>query len=137
MIIAGPGGLSSAKPYPWAILICRRTLPFVFPNVCLILEFYSQPLRGEGFDRIYLIVYILRMIKEAKIFMNGQSQAVRLPKEFRFDTKSVYINRIGDVVMLIPSDNPWKGMIEACHEFTDDFMAEREQPVVQERNWPE
>ena len=41
-------------------------------------------------------------MKTAKIFQNGQSQAVRLPKEFRFDDKEVFIKKIGHVVCLIP-----------------------------------
>lgn len=77
------------------------------------------------------------MIKEAKLFQNGQSQAVRLPKEFRFDGKAVYINKVGNYVILIPKDDPWRGMIEACEQFTDDFMNERERLEPEERDWPE
>ena len=73
------------------------------------------------------------MIKEAKIFKNGQSQAVRLPKEFRFKDKSVYINRLGGCVILIPKDNPWKTMFDACSKFSDDFMSDRDQGEEQER----
>jgi len=67
--------------------------------------------------------------------MNGQSQAVRLPKEFRFDSEAVYVNRIGNAVTLLPIEDPWQNMIEACGQFTDDFMSEREQPDIQERDW--
>lgn len=75
------------------------------------------------------------MIKEAKLFKNGQSQAVRLPKEFRFEGSAVYINKIGDHVVLTPQDAPWKGMIDACQQFTDDFLSDREQPKLEERQW--
>jgi antitoxin VapB len=44
----------------------------------------------------------------AKLFMNGRSQAVRLPKEFRFDGDEVFIKKVGDVVILIPYHAPWK-----------------------------
>ncbi len=73
------------------------------------------------------------MIKEAKIFKNGQSQAVRLPKEYRSSTKTVYINKIGGCVMLIPKKKPWKPLIDACSKFSDDFMDARDQGVEQKR----
>ena len=77
------------------------------------------------------------MVKEAKIFKNGQSQAVRLPKEFRFDGKAVYINKTSNYLILIPQDDPWRGMIEACDKFTQDFMTDREDLALDERDWPE
>ena len=75
------------------------------------------------------------MIKEAKVFMNGQSQAIRLPKEYRFDSNTVYINKIGNSVVIMPVDDPWRNMVEACGEFTDDFMESRDQPDPQDRDW--
>ena len=75
------------------------------------------------------------MIKEAKLFQNGQSQAVRLPKEFRFEGKFVYANKVGDSVVLSPESNPWSGMIRACEQFSDDFMAEQEILPPEERDW--
>jgi antitoxin VapB len=66
-------------------------------------------------------------MKEAKLFSNGQSQAVRLPKEFRFRGKSVFIRRLGDLVLLIPRNKPWSSLLDACHKFTPDFMLTREQ----------
>ncbi len=73
------------------------------------------------------------MIKEAKIFKNGQSQAVRLPKECRFQAKSVYVNRLGECVILIPKKDPWNSLINACSKFSDDFMNSREQGEEQQR----
>ena len=72
-------------------------------------------------------------MKEAKLFSNGQSQAVRLPKEFRFQGKSVYIKRSGAYVILIPKENPWQAMFEACGKFTSDFMAQRDQGDQEDR----
>ena len=69
----------------------------------------------------------------AKIFENGRSQAVRLPKEFRFDSTEVVISKIGDIVMLIPMDNKWKSFVQAIDMFSDDFMAEGRDDSVQER----
>lgn len=71
----------------------------------------------------------------AKIFKNGQSQAVRLPKEFRFEGQEVYIKKAGRVVLLIPKDDPWKEMLDSLDTFSDDFMAERKQPEIQERDF--
>lgn len=59
----------------------------------------------------------------AKIFENGRSQAVRLPKEFRFDDSEVTITRIGDIVLLIPKRNKWNSFINAVNMFSDDYMS--------------
>jgi antitoxin VapB len=72
-------------------------------------------------------------MKTAKLFKNGQSQAVRLPKEFRFDGDSVYIQRVGNCVMLVPHESPWESMFEATSEFSEDFMETRNQGLTQER----
>lgn len=72
-------------------------------------------------------------MKEAKLFLNGNSQAVRLPKEYRFEGDSVYINKVGRTVMLLPKDDPWEAARQALEEFTPDFMAEREQGNFEER----
>jgi antitoxin VapB len=69
----------------------------------------------------------------AKIFKNGMSQAVRLPKECRFDEKEVYVRKIGSVVLLIPKHDLWKSAWESLSMFTEDFMEERNQPIVQKR----
>jgi len=72
-------------------------------------------------------------MKTAKLFKNGQSQAVRLPKEFRFDGESVYIHHVGSYVVLVPRHDPWRSMFEATRLFTDDFMAKRDQGSQPER----
>jgi antitoxin VapB len=64
----------------------------------------------------------------AKLFMNGQSQAVRLPKEFRFKGDEVYIKRSGDAVVLLPEKNSWHTLVSSVKQFTPEFMAERNQP---------
>lgn len=70
----------------------------------------------------------------AKIFENGRSQAVRLPKEYRFNSDEVIINRVGEVVMLMPKTNKWNAFMQAIDMFTDDFMEDgREPQFVQER----
>ena len=67
-------------------------------------------------------------MQTAKIFTNGRSQAVRLPKEFRFSGDDVYINKIGKIVVLIPKDDPWSVLANSLDQFSDDFMEDRNQP---------
>jgi antitoxin VapB len=69
----------------------------------------------------------------AKIFQNGQSQAIRLPKEYRFRGTKVYLKRMGNAVVLIPEYDSWLPLIESLSMFSDDFMAERNQPPTQPR----
>jgi len=72
-------------------------------------------------------------MKTAKLFQNGQSQAVRLPKEFRFEGDEVIIKRSGNAVVLIPSNHPWDVLVDSLNKFSDDFMTTREQPEQQSR----
>ena len=69
----------------------------------------------------------------AKLFANGRSQAVRLPKEFRFKGDEVGIKRLGEVVVLYPLDARWSLLLESLNEFSDDFMADRDQPPATEK----
>ena len=73
-------------------------------------------------------------MKTAKLFQNGQSQAVRLPKEFRLPGESVYIKKQGNAVVLIPRINSWDSLWESLDKFSDDYMVDREQPEQQERD---
>ena len=70
----------------------------------------------------------------AKLFENGRSQALRLPKECRFSGDEVAINKVGDIVILMPKENPWVGFLNSMSLFSDDFMSKgREQHGEQER----
>ena len=70
----------------------------------------------------------------AKLFENGRSQAVRLPKEYRFNGDEVAIIKVGDIVILMPKENKWSAFLNSLELFSDDFMSDgREQPTVQER----
>ena len=70
----------------------------------------------------------------AKIFQNGNSQAVRLPKEFQFDTSEVQILRRGDEVILKKSPQNLARVFELLTGLSDDFMEKRrQQPAIQER----
>ncbi len=74
----------------------------------------------------------------ARVFQSGNSQAVRLPKEFRLDVDRVEITQEGDAIILRPyveDADPWASVKAAiARGFSDDFLAEgREQPEMQER----
>jgi len=72
-------------------------------------------------------------MKTAKLFKNGQSQAVRLPRDFRFDDDYVFIKKEGKVVMLIPAKGLWQSLFNSLDKFSDDFLTERKQPLTQKR----
>ena len=70
----------------------------------------------------------------AKIFENGRSQAVRLPKKFRFDTDEVVVQQLGDAVLLVPRDSVWNTFMDGLNGFTEDFFADgRDQGIQKER----
>ncbi len=68
------------------------------------------------------------MAAVAKVFMNGASQAVRLPREFRFDVDEVGIKRIGSAVLLFPRNAAWDLMRQSLGKMDEDFMVQRNQP---------
>ena len=69
----------------------------------------------------------------AKLFQNGQSQAVRLPKKYRFAGDKVLIKRVGNAVVLLPEQDSWNTLFDSLEQFSADFMDERSQPETQER----
>jgi antitoxin VapB len=68
----------------------------------------------------------------AKLFQNGQSQAVRLPKNYRLPGREVYVKKVGNAVMLLPLEYPWENLFQSLDEFTDDFLEQRNQPLQQQ-----
>ena len=73
-------------------------------------------------------------MKTAKVFKSGNSQAVRIPKEFHLEGEEVEIRRKGESLILRPKKQSWAALIDSLKKFTDDFMAEgRRQPTVQHR----
>ena len=67
------------------------------------------------------IMYILRYIQEvcmieAKVFKSGNSQAIRLPKEYSLNSDSVQLNRIGNVLVIVPKDDPWANFREGVKD---------------------
>jgi antitoxin VapB len=76
------------------------------------------------------------LVERAKIFQSGRSQAVRLPKEFRFNGSEVFVKRIGKAVVLLPTDDAWDSLAQSLDLFSDDFMDERNQSQEQQREEP-
>ena len=72
-------------------------------------------------------------MQTAKIFTNGRSQAVRLPKEFRFAENEVYIRKFENMVILLPKEDPWASLFSSLDHFSEDFMTDRNQPDEQIR----
>ncbi len=72
-------------------------------------------------------------MQTAKLFENGRSQAVRLPKECRFGGREVFVRKYEDIVILFSKRSPWAPLVDSLDRFTNDFMAERNQPEQQER----
>ena len=74
-------------------------------------------------------------MQTAKVFKNGRSQAIRLPKEFRVSSGEVYLKRTPEGFLVVARD-PWEVFLEGVAEVSDEFMAGgRQQPDVQTRNW--
>jgi antitoxin VapB len=73
-------------------------------------------------------------MKTAKIFKSGNSQAVRIPKEFHLKGREVEIMKQGEALVLRPRKGSWSALIGSLSKFTDDFMEQgRRQPPLQRR----
>lgn len=84
---------------------------------------------------MYILMYVRgASMKTAKVFKSGNSQAVRIPKEFHLEDEEVEIRRKGDSLILRPKKRSWTALFESLDKFTDDFMADgRHQPPMQKR----
>jgi antitoxin VapB len=71
--------------------------------------------------------------RTAKVFMNNRSQAVRLPKEFQFNTQEVFIRKEGDDVILSPRPADWEAYLTNGPVASDEFLEDVEDLPVQER----
>ena len=72
-------------------------------------------------------------MQTAKLFQNGRSQAVRLPKDCRFNGEDVFIKRFENMVILLPKDDPWVSLTDSLDQFSEDFLNDRNQPQEQLR----
>ena len=87
---------------------------------------------------IFIMVSIIAVIgctmtKTAKLFTTGRSQAVRLPKEFRFEGSEVFIRKEGDEVILSEKPVSWEDFFTSSERPTDDFMTERVDLAAEKR----
>jgi antitoxin VapB len=73
------------------------------------------------------------MSRTAKVFMTNRSQAVRLPKEYQFETDEVFIRKVGDDVILSPRPREWRSYLASAPVASEAFMAEVDDLPVQER----
>ena len=73
------------------------------------------------------------MPRTARVFMTNRSQAVRLPKEYQFSTREVFIRKEGEDVILSPRPRDWVAYLEGAPVASDGFMSEVEELPVQER----
>ncbi len=72
-------------------------------------------------------------MQTAKLFKNGRSQAVRLPKEFRFEGNEVYVKRVAGGVVLLSKADPWASIVEAYQLADPKHPIKRHKPPVQKR----
>lgn len=73
-------------------------------------------------------------METAKVFENGRSQAVRLPKKFRFNVDEVVVQQLGEAILLVPKEALWQTFLEGLEGFTSDiFESGRDQGGRQER----
>jgi antitoxin VapB len=72
-------------------------------------------------------------MQTAKLFKNGQSQAVRLPKEYRFEGNTVAIKKVGNAVILTPIVSSWDQLLESITMFPANLVFPRDQPELSEK----
>lgn len=69
----------------------------------------------------------------ARLFCSGRSQAVRLPKDYRFQGSEVAVKHFGNGVLLLPVEDPWATLEAGLASFEPGFVIERQQPDEQQR----
>ncbi len=72
-------------------------------------------------------------MKTVKVLQQGTYQLIKLPKSLHLDSQQVLVKRVGNALVLIPSENPWQSLEDSLDKFSDDFMETREQPEQQAR----
>ena len=69
----------------------------------------------------------------AKLATDGTNQIVILPEQFHLSGNEVYVKKMGNGILLIAKDDPWRSLIDSVDSFSEDFMETREQPNLQIR----
>ena len=73
-------------------------------------------------------------MQSTKVSISGNSQAIRLPKEYQVCEKELYIQKVGDTIILLSKKNPWEAFEKSLEKFSDDFFSSgRKQPKMQKR----
>lgn len=72
-------------------------------------------------------------METAKVFENGRSQAVRLPKKYRFNVDEVVVQQLGDAILLVPEGSLWQTFLEGLDSFTEDVFADGRDQGIQEK----
>jgi len=83
--------------------------------------------------RWHILLYMPTLHRRAKLFMNNRSQAVRLPKDFQFNTQEVFIRKEGADVVLSPRPSDWSSYLTDAPVASPSFMAGIDDLPVQER----
>ena len=71
-------------------------------------------------------------METAKIFENGRSQAVRLPKKFRFNVDEVVVQQLGEAVLLVPKESLWQVFTDGLNSYKDDIFQDGRNKGTQE-----
>jgi antitoxin VapB len=72
-------------------------------------------------------------VETIKLTINGNSQVVVLPEQFHLSGSEIYIKKMGNAIVLISKEDPWRSLLESLEQFSDDFMDVREQLPLQSR----
>ena len=81
----------------------------------------------------HILLYMPTQYRKAKLFMNNRSQAVRLPKDFQFNTQEVFIRKEGADVVLSPRPSDWSSYLADAPVASASFMKNIDDLPVQER----
>jgi antitoxin VapB len=73
------------------------------------------------------------MIETVNIKDISGEQFIKIPANFKLKGDKVYLKKFGDALYIIPFDNPWQSLLDSMGEFSDDFMENRNQPNVENR----
>jgi antitoxin VapB len=72
-------------------------------------------------------------METAKLTLDGDKQIVSLPEQFHLPGNEVYIKKMGEAIVLISKENAWRSLFDSLDQFSDDFMDDRGQPPMQDR----
>jgi antitoxin VapB len=118
--------------YETAVMMSIKNRYYV-PILCILMPCFFSCYATNKYIHYRIYYFREAAMKTAKIFKSGNSQAVRLPKEFQLEGDEVYLKKQNDVLILIPKSDPWSSLRRSLDHFSEDFMAERIQPDMAER----